>query len=190
VMAAADAPAARASGVAGALLAPASDGPRTLEIRLAVARDAPAPPDIAAGTPDHLRAEIVRARDALSGLERAQWLATGIESAIGACPAILTRFAASATATIDAKMDILSHIDEDVRACRCGGVDVDALEALLGLSLYRAHVFGWLPMALAPDDARTARPLRLARGATAQDLATALARVRGQRPVHILWTGE
>ncbi len=191
VMAAADAGAERASGVAGVLRTPASDGgARSVDVRLAVARDAPAPPEIAEGTPDDLRAEIVRARDALSGLERAQWLATGIERAIGACPAILTRFAASATATIDAKMDILSHIDEDVRACRCGGVDVDALEALLGLSLYRAHVFGWIEMPVAPDGERGARPLRLARSASVQDLATALSRLRGDRPVHVAWTGD
>jgi hypothetical protein len=180
LLAAADVPATR---VVEAALALRSD---TSALRLAVARDAAPAPELPDGAPAELRAELARARDAMAPAERALWIANGLERSIGACPAILMRFASTASASASEKAQILARIDEDVRTCRCGGVDVDALELFLSMSLHRPHVFGWLPLPVVPEGTGGARAVRLSRSATVQELAAAAAANREGRPFRVV----
>jgi hypothetical protein len=173
-----------AADVPLATLLPVLEGvPRAFSLEL-VFRGGDAAPLEPSRPPPEWTAEALARAHAVPGLaDRANLLAPTIDSAItGGCLPMAATFMAVAGVSPSAKAEIAAAgAAEALEICRCGGADIDALEALLLVAL-RPEDLRKIPLTLSPRG----RALRLPRDGTVADLIRTIAASDPSRPVRVV----
>lgn len=159
-----------------------------LEVTRLVVRgtEEPAPTPPYPDGPPHVAAAIEGLPDPESTTERAEAEAEMASNAIGGCTPVIRAFGRAASVPASEKhRRLMEWLPPAIRECRCGGVDVDLLEAFMVLARGGpGSDRRTLPLPL--SDAPDAEPLTLGGDATVADLAQALAeRDEPERPAHV-----